>query len=148
MFSGLKTRLKYSGNDGQRYREEDELSGLNLNSALEAHRAWQHHLHKMIVGDNIEQADAGDVSRSDLCTLGQWLYGHDSQSYRLFAEYNELVKSHAKFHLCASAVLMAYREENRDEGLRILNDNLERLSHQVQQDMSRLFTKAKNQQVT
>jgi len=43
---------------------------------------------------------------------------------------------------------MAYREENRDEGLRILNDNLERLSHQVQQDMSRLFTKAKNQQVT
>ena len=29
MFSWLKTRLKYSGNDGQRYREEEEeLSGL------------------------------------------------------------------------------------------------------------------------
>ena len=148
MFSWLKTRLKDSGNDGQRYRDDEELSGLNLNSALDAHRAWQHHLHKMVVGDDMEQADAGAVGRSDLCTLGQWLYGHDSQSYRLFAEYNELVKSHAKFHLCASAVLIAYREGNRDEGLRILNDNLERLSHQVRQDISRLFTKAKNQQVT
>jgi hypothetical protein len=66
----------------------------------------------------------------------------------LFAEYNELVKSHAKFHLCASAVLIAYKEGHRDKGLRILNDNLEHLSHQVRQDMSRLFTKAKNQKVS
>ena len=121
--------------------EEAEFSGLDLKSALEAHRAWRQRLVSALADTSTEQLVAGEAGRSDHCTLGQWLTGPGGETYGHLAEYRALLRAHAKFHIAASAVLIAHHAGNREEAFRILSEDFQRRSDQL--DLARLFAQAK-----
>lgn len=138
--------LQFSGkknNGSEIARNEEEFSGLNFTSAIQAHKTWRQCFVNAINNNRTERLDSAEAGRSDCCALGQWIIGAGNQAYGHLAEYRELMRVHAKFHIVASAVLKAYNEGKRDEAFRILQGDFQRLSDQVQLELTRLFAKAK-----
>lgn len=125
--------------------DEGEFSGLDLESAIEVHRAWRRRLYDALQDTGTERLGSAEAGRGDLCALGRWLVGAGGQTYGHLAEHGELMRAHAKFHIAASAVLIAHNNGKRGEAFRILNDDFQRLSDQVQLELARLFVRAKSE---
>lgn len=84
---------------------EEEASGLNFRTAIEAHQEWKMRLHAVIEAKSPEGLDPVLVSRDDQCELGQWIHGAGGRQFDGQPQFVDLVKKHAAFHLCAGRVL-------------------------------------------
>ncbi len=115
---------------------------LTLEAVIEAHRAWRQQLADTLNRSPVEPLEIAAAGRSDRCVPGRWIVGPGQHAYGHRAEYQELIRAHAKFHLIASAVLIAHHAGTRDEAARLLNGDFERLSEQVQLSLTRLFSAA------
>lgn len=120
---------------------EAACAGLHFSQAIEAHHAWKQRVLDTLSGDGCELLDAAEARRSDRCILGQWINGQARQQYHHLPEYAAVVRAHTKFHLAASAALVASHAENHEEVGRILDD-VQCLSDQCQLELRRLFAKA------
>lgn len=77
---------------------------MNFDEAIAAHIKWKIRLIRLIEGTSNEKLSSETVSRDNLCDLGKWLYGEGSK-YKSLALYQDLLKKHAKFHVCAGEVI-------------------------------------------
>ncbi|NJN45259.1 MAG: hypothetical protein HC808_00755 [Candidatus Competibacteraceae bacterium] len=125
-------------------KDEEELAGLNLKSAVEAHMAWRQRLTKVIDGTSKEHLEATEIGRSDLCVLGKWINSTGDQTYGNLDEYRKLLKTHSDFHMAAASVLMTHNAGKRADASRLLDGDFQRLSDQVQLSLVSLFVKAKS----
>ncbi|MEE4377659.1 MAG: CZB domain-containing protein [Candidatus Competibacteraceae bacterium] len=125
-------------------KDEEELSGLNLKSAIEAHMAWRQRLTKVLDGTSTEHLEAAEIGRSDLCVLGKWINSTGEQSYGRLEEYRNLMKTHSHFHETAASVLMTHNSGKSEQASRLLDGDFKRLSEQVQLALVGLFVKAKS----
>ncbi len=83
----------------------EEVGGLNIKTALEAHIKWKLRLMDGVEGSSNEMFDPRVVAQDNQCALGKWLYGQGGKDYGNSAEFKELVAAHANFHQCAGHVL-------------------------------------------
>lgn len=84
---------------------EEEASGLNFRTAIEAHQKWKKRLHAVIESKSEEELDPELTSRDDRCELGQWIHGAGARQFGSQPEFVDLRNRHAAFHLCAGRVL-------------------------------------------
>lgn len=123
--------------------DEENLSGLNLKTVLDAHMLWKVKLESTLDGSSTEKYEVATVAQDNLCVLGKWLYGPGKKLYSKLPEYEALRKIHASFHLCAGEILVDHNKGN----LIVANNKLKRefkdLSGQIQLDLVRLFSTAK-----
>lgn len=119
---------------------EEACAGLHFSQAIEAHHAWKQRLIDTLSEVSCEPLDAAEAGRSDRCLLGQWINGQARQQYHHLPEYAAVVRAHTKFHLVASAALVAHHAGNHDEAVHILDD-VQRLSDQCQLELGCFFAK-------
>jgi methyl-accepting chemotaxis protein len=84
----------------------------NLDEAISAHIKWKHRLNQFIDGTSTEKLDSSVVCKDNQCALGKWIYG-DGGKYKNSMYFEELVTKHAKFHLCAGAVVKKVDEHDK-----------------------------------
>jgi hypothetical protein len=76
---------------------------MNLEEAIEAHASWKSKLAACLK----RQADclrAAEIRAANRSELGQWLHG-EGMKFSSLAEYNTLVREHARFHRAAARIV-------------------------------------------
>jgi hypothetical protein len=77
---------------------------MNFEDAIAAHIKWKVRLSQFIDGSSTEKLSSTTVCKDNLCDLGKWIYG-DGAKYKTAPHYQDLVKKHANFHVCAADVV-------------------------------------------
>lgn len=77
---------------------------MNFDEAVAAHIKWKIRLAQFIDGTGGEKLVSSAICKDNLCDLGKWIYG-DGAKYKSLAHYQDLVKKHANFHVCAGEVV-------------------------------------------
>ncbi len=77
---------------------------MNFDDAIAAHIKWKVRLTQFIDGTSTEKLQSATVCKDNLCDLGKWIYG-DGVKYKPLPHYQDLVKKHANFHMCAAEVV-------------------------------------------
>ena len=77
---------------------------MNFDDAIAAHIKWKVRLSQFIDGVSTEQLNSATICKDNLCDLGKWIYG-DGAKYKAAPHYQDLVKKHAHFHICAADVV-------------------------------------------
>jgi hypothetical protein len=88
---------------------------VDINQEINKHLGWIESVVSLVSGENITNNDIEDVSRGDLCDLGQWLNSADLGNVKSPAEFHGLKESHEAFHNLAGKLLAALSTENEDE---------------------------------
>lgn len=77
---------------------------MNFDDAIAAHIKWKVRLSQFIDGTSTEKLQSASICKDNLCDLGKWIYG-EGASFKALPHYQDLVKKHANFHLCAGDVV-------------------------------------------
>ena len=77
---------------------------MNFEDAIAAHIKWKVRLSQFIDGTSAEKLSSAVVCKDNMCDLGKWIYG-DGAKYKTAPHYQNLVKKHANFHICAADVV-------------------------------------------
>lgn len=77
---------------------------MNFDDAIAAHIKWKVRLTQFIDGTSTEKLQSQTVCKDNLCDLGKWIHGEGEQ-YKSAGHYQDLVKKHANFHVCAGDVV-------------------------------------------
>ena len=77
---------------------------MNFDDAIAAHIKWKVRLTQFIDGTSAEKLQSATVCKDNLCDLGKWIYG-EGVKYKPLPHYQDLVKKHANFHICAADVV-------------------------------------------
>ena len=85
---------------------------MNFEDAITAHIKWKVRLAMFVDGTGNEELRSAAVCKDNQCVLGQWIHGHGVE-YSPFTHYHELVRKHAKFHVCAAEIVR--KVENADQ---------------------------------
>ena len=125
-------------------KDEESLSGLNLNEVLNAHLAWKDRLGATLAGTSSEKLQIAQVAVDNLCVLGKWLHGAGKQEFGQLPEFAALVETHRKFHLTAGEVLVEHESGHREHAQSVLQGEFRTQSNRIQLDLVRLFAKAKH----
>lgn len=120
---------------------EEEASGLNFRTAIEAHQKWKMRLHDLIDGKSVEELDPDWVSRDDQCELGQWIHGPGARQFAGQPEFADLRNNHAAFHQCAARVLSLAQsgQPARAAAEMAPGGEFARISRQVVGDLAAMF---------
>lgn len=86
---------------------------MNFDDAIAAHIKWKVRLTQFIDGTGTEKLASATVCKDNLCDLGKWIYG-DGMKFKSLPHYQDLVKKHANFHICAADVVK--KVEGGDKG--------------------------------
>lgn len=116
----------------------DQLAGLDLTAAVQAHQRWCERLSSGATG-----LDAAVIGRDDLCDLGQWLQGSGRQQFGHLAEYRQACQAHSEFHHCAGELLLGHQAAQSPEILQPLEQRLRTASSRNQLELVRLFAAAR-----
>lgn len=82
-----------------------EIAGLNVKTAIEAHVKWKQRLKEVVDGTGSEVLDPYIVARDDQCQLGKWLHSEGRKQFGAHPGFMPVVTSHARFHRCAGHTL-------------------------------------------
>jgi len=119
--------------------EQQALSDLDLNQALDAHLAWYTRLESVIEGKSGEALDVSIVSQDNCCALGKWIYGPARQNFAHLPDWELLRLAHAHFHLCAGEVLKAHQKGDQVAAINLLRGPLLHASQKNRDALVRLF---------
>lgn len=118
---------------------EEQFHGLDMKGALDAHTAWTRRLEGKISGENTEQLNVATVASDCECNLGKWIHGTAKQQFGGSADYDELRRVHADFHLKAGEILNNVIHGDKAKAL----GNLKEIRYQsgnVQLSLVRLYS--------
>lgn len=76
---------------------------MNFDDAIAAHIKWKVRLTQFIDGTGTEKLSSATICKDNLCDLGKWIYGEGAK-FKAAPHYQDLVKKHATFHVCAAEV--------------------------------------------
>lgn len=111
--------------------KQQDLHGLALETAIEAHHAWCEKLELTLRGKNPDEYDPAIVGADHLCVLGKWLYG-EGMALDQLEEYSTLLDAHKRFHECAGNILTLHKEGRFAQAISLLRRDLKDLSNEVQ----------------
>ena len=77
---------------------------MNFDDAIAAHIKWKVRLTQFIDGTSTEALVSANICKDNLCDLGKWIYGEGAK-FKAAAHYQDLVKKHANFHVCAGDIV-------------------------------------------
>lgn len=138
----------FLGGDKKEFAEikedtSEELAGLNVKTAIEAHIRWKNRLKGVIDGSGNEVIDPHTVSRGDLCELGKWLNSEGHRKFGNHPEFSKILAYHSQFHRCAGHTLNLALDGKLDEADRELtNGDFARASLNVSLHLMRLWRDA------
>jgi hypothetical protein len=115
---------------------------LDVKDALDAHVTWSIRLEVVLKGTSQENIEVVDIAADNNCVLGQWIYGVAKEKLGSLPEYEELRRSHARFHLCAGNILLEHRANHLEAAKRLLKTDFRNISDRVQLDLVRLYAEA------
>lgn len=127
--------------------EQKFIKGLDVMAALEAHLKWRSRLEQYILGDHTEKLDYNVVSKDNVCILGQWLYGAGYQIFMHVPEYASLGRAHREFHVFAGQILEEYQTGSKDGAKRLLAEQFNAYSGNVQTALVKLHKLAHGNEV-
>lgn len=111
--------------------EEQDLHGLTLSTAINAHMAWIDKLTLTLKGQNPEEYDPEIVGADHLCAVGKWIYG-EGKDLAKHPEYEQLRTKHAEFHECAGGILKKHKQKHFADAMFDLRHKMVDLSNDVQ----------------
>lgn len=119
---------------------QNELSGLNFKTALEAHLKWKVRLMSVIDGTSTEVINPNVVSRDDQCVLGKWLYSEGASQFKELEGFKNVVTAHAHFHRCAGHALeMALDGKTKEAAAEVTGGAFAKASLEVSRHLMRLW---------
>lgn len=125
--------------------DQQDLNGLSLETAINAHKAWCDKLELTLRGKNPEEYDPAILGVDHLCLLGKWLYG-DGKVLDKHEEYHKVLQTHADFHKCAGGILENHKKGYFAEAISALRHDLVALSNDVQLALVQLLAKVRENQ--
>jgi hypothetical protein len=122
---------------------EENLHGLNMKEAIDAHVAWKTRLAAQLSGTDSETLEIGAVASDDRCELGMWIHSEGEQRFSDLPEFAELRKQHAQFHLNAGNILLAAHNDGKEAADKMLHGSEFRQgSDLVQLGLVRLYARS------
>lgn len=85
---------------------------MTFDDAMAAHLVWKLRLKRMIDSETGEGLDAAAICKDDLCEFGKWIYGAGAK-HKDSAIYEDVVRKHAEFHVCAADVVKHVKAGDR-----------------------------------
>jgi hypothetical protein len=125
-------------------KDEEEFHGLNMRQAIDAHINWKVRLENALAGDGSESLQVGQVAADDRCILGQWLHSEAKRRFGATSEFQDLVKSHADFHLLAGDILCDAHDGRHDVAREKLQRDFRQKSDRVQLHLVRLYARTRS----
>ncbi|MFN8671999.1 MAG: CZB domain-containing protein [Candidatus Sericytochromatia bacterium] len=123
--------------------EEEEVSGLNFKTAIDAHSQWKVRLSTYIRGSSTEELKVENIEVDNKCVLGKWIHGEGGEKYG--NDIEELKKVHAHFHKEAGFVLKTYLTGNKDGALKQLEaGDYAKYSVEVKRILMQLYLRLKD----
>lgn len=110
--------------------EQQDLHGLTLLDAINAHNAWIDKLQLTLRGQNPEEYDPEVVGADHLCKVGKWIYA-EGKDLSNFPEYEKVRTAHAAFHACAGNILKLHSHKKFGEALMLIRGDLTNHSKEV-----------------
>jgi hypothetical protein len=123
-------------------KEEENFSGLNMKTVIDAHLAWSGKLLSTLHGLNNETIDIPTVRVDDHCVLGKWLYSTAKEKFSHLPEYSELKMVHQQFHLCAADILKDHKEGMTERAYKKVEGDFKLYSSRVQLKIIQLYAAA------
>jgi len=124
---------------------EENLHGLNMKQAIDAHIAWKARLAAQLSGADSETLEVGVVASDDRCELGKWIHGEGKKRCGHLPEFAELLRNHAQFHLNAGNVLLAAHNDGNEAAVKMLyGSEYRKGSDTVQLSLVRLYAKSRD----
>ncbi len=124
--------------------DEEEVSGLDFRSAIDAHMKWKGRLSRYVAGTSREVLDAGVVSQDDQCVLGKWLGGAGLASYGGEQLFKDLKAVHTRFHASAGQIVAEADKGNSELAQNLLNKgDYSKTSRDVSLLLAQLFVRYK-----
>lgn len=121
----------------------EEIAGLNVKTAIEAHNKWKQRLKDVINGTSKEVLDPRIVSRDDQCALGKWLHDEGKKQFSAQPGFQLVATSHAHFHKCAGHTLeLALKGKHEEAEAELSNGDFARASLDVSLQLMRLWRDA------
>ncbi len=144
MLKSLLSRLLSGNASVHDIPENEQLEGLNLRKALDAHEQWKERLQKALDGaGECRMLDVATVGQDCNCELGQWLYGPGKKKFGRMAEYEQARVAHAGFHLAAAEVIIEHHSGNEQKARELLTGRFRTASNKNQLALVRLFATAR-----
>jgi hypothetical protein len=110
---------------------EDEIT-----KAIAAHGLWKAYLLTAIRTDRID-AEMTDAGKDDVCSFGQWLYGHSiGPVERASPDYAYVRIVHARFHTVAATVLQLAAAGRKAEADEMMKGEYTRISADLNSAMT------------
>jgi hypothetical protein len=76
---------------------------MDFDDAIKVHASWKLRLMLLVQGAGTEQIpDPSTIARDDACELGKWIHGEVRRAHDVDADFNELRRVHAEFHLATA----------------------------------------------
>ncbi len=123
---------------------DEEVSGLNFKTAIEAHRKWKVRLADYIDGRSSENLSVDTLCRDDQCLLGKWIYSSGGDLYGGVTLFTQMKSEHAQFHRCAGEILGQAQSGNKVSAKELLETGPYRLaSDKVQLLLAQLYLQAR-----
>lgn len=123
--------------------DEARHHGLDMKGALDAHLAWNKRLEDVLSGKSEEQLEPDIVASDCKCALGKWLHGSAKTKMGSSADYEELLRVHADFHLNAAEVLRDFLH-GQTYSAELNMHKLRMQSNMIQLALVRLFSESKS----
>lgn len=120
---------------------------MTFDDAMAAHLVWKLRLTRLIETGNGEGLDSAAVARDNVCDFGKWIHGEGAK-YGAMASYEEVVKKHADFHLCAAAVVGKVREGDKPGAQRELEGTFQTASMELINAVVKLRTEVSKGQIS
>lgn len=118
----------------------EEMAGLNVKTAIEAHIKWKNRLKDVIDGTSAEVLDPQVVASDDQCALGKWLHGEGGKKFGSMPGFMPVMTAHAYFHKCAGKTLnLALEGKLKEADQELKSGDFARASMDVSLHLMRLW---------
>lgn len=84
---------------------------MDFESAIQAHSNWKMKLKNYLAKPD-GSIDVNQLSKDNVCPLGCWLHGGESQKFKHLEDFKKLMTSHGAFHKAAADIV---RRKDRGE---------------------------------
>lgn len=95
---------------------------MDINQEINKHLAWMETVVTLLGSEQANQQEIDEISRHDLCALGQWLESNASQEIGDTPELAELKHAHEAFHNLAGQLISKLHAGSESEAIKAEED--------------------------
>lgn len=93
---------------------------MDIDVIIHQHFQWKSLIESLFNDDYCNVLNPSMIAQDHDCDLGKWIHSQDSTPLSKNKTFQNLEKSHKKFHQCAARIVLDYQSGNIDDAEQLL----------------------------